>query len=54
MRWPLKRAFALPLNLGLYALRRDRIHLYRTAESAGYAAERVRARVRSLRSRRST
>ncbi len=47
----LKRAVAVPLYLGLYALRRDRIHLYRTAESAGYAAERARARLRWVRSR---
>jgi cellulose synthase/poly-beta-1,6-N-acetylglucosamine synthase-like glycosyltransferase len=43
-----KRVVAVPLNLGLYALRRDRIHLYRTAESCGYATERMRARLRSL------
>lgn len=47
----LKRAVAVPLYLGLYAVRRDRIHLYRTAESAGYATERVRARARQLRGR---
>jgi GT2 family glycosyltransferase len=47
----LKRAAAVPLYLGLYALRRDRIHLYRAAESCGYATERIRARLRSVRSR---
>ena len=47
----LKRAAAVPLYLGLYALRRDRIHLYRTAESCGYAVERLRVRARQLRSR---
>lgn len=47
----LKRAAAVPLYLGLYVLRRDRIHLYRTAESAGYGVERLRARVRQVRSR---
>jgi GT2 family glycosyltransferase len=47
----LKRAVAVPVSLGLYAIRRDRIHLYRTAESCGYAAERVRARLRSARAR---
>ena len=44
----LKRAAAVPLYLGLYALRRDRIHLYRTAESCGYAVERLRVRARQL------
>jgi len=46
-----KRLVALPLHLGRFALRRDRIDLYRTAESCGYATERVRARLRSVRSR---
>lgn len=46
----LKRTIAVPLYLGRFALHRDRIDLYRTAESAGYAAERLRSRARSLRS----
>jgi hypothetical protein len=30
---------ALPVRLGLYAATRDRVHLYRLAETAGYLRE---------------
>ena len=33
---------AAPIRLSLYALTRDRVHLYRTAETAGFFAERIR------------
>jgi glucosyl-dolichyl phosphate glucuronosyltransferase len=33
---------AVPVRLGLYALTRDRVYLYRTAETAGFLAERIR------------
>ncbi len=49
-----KRLVAVPVHLGLYALRRDRIHLYRMAESCGYATERVRARLRAIREKGSS
>jgi GT2 family glycosyltransferase len=37
-----KLAFAAPLRFLLYLLTRDRVHLYRTAETAGFLAERAR------------
>ena len=37
---------AAPIRLGLFLLTRDRVHLYRTAETAGFLAELVRLRRR--------
>jgi GT2 family glycosyltransferase len=38
----LKLLAAVPIRLGLYLATRDRVHLYRTAETAGFLHERVR------------
>jgi GT2 family glycosyltransferase len=38
----LRMLAAAPVRLGLYLATRDRVHLYRTAESAGYLRERLR------------
>jgi GT2 family glycosyltransferase len=38
---------AAPIRLGLYLLTRDRVYLYRTAETAGFLAERARLRRRT-------
>jgi glycosyltransferase involved in cell wall biosynthesis len=38
----LRLLIACPIRLFLYVLTRDRVHLYRTAETAGFFAERMR------------
>lgn len=44
-RVALRLLAAAPIRLGLYLLTRDRVHLYRTAETLGYFAERLRVRI---------
>jgi glycosyltransferase involved in cell wall biosynthesis len=46
-RLALRLIGAAPVRLCLYALTRDRVYLYRTAETAGYLAERARLLLRT-------
>jgi glucosyl-dolichyl phosphate glucuronosyltransferase len=44
LRVCLKLLLAAPARLGLYAITRDRVYLYRSAETAGFLVERARMR----------
>jgi hypothetical protein len=46
-RLGLRLLVAAPIRLVLYALTRDRVHLYRTAETAGFLVERARGLLRA-------
>jgi glucosyl-dolichyl phosphate glucuronosyltransferase len=46
-RLALRLICAAPVRLCLYAVTRDRVYLYRTAETAGYLAERARLLLRT-------
>jgi glycosyltransferase involved in cell wall biosynthesis len=46
-RLTLRLVGAAPVRLCLYALTRDRVYLYRTAETAGFLAERARVLLRT-------
>jgi GT2 family glycosyltransferase len=46
-RLGLRLLLAAPIRLVLYALTRDRVHLYRTAETAGFLVERARGLLRA-------